>query len=510
MGSVSAAFDQADSVHFAIFRAAAFDLTMMRNFRNDFRADGALLAGAASFTPQTETRVRLEVDLRQDTDTLVVLSALGRKGIPLFAGLAVVTARRGETSAAAVPLMPVLNAITVATVPTITALGETAQLSAAVLLATGDTVPGVSLRYQSSNAAVVTVDAGGLVTAQGEGQTLVRVSTDNDSLLPPAIVPITVSAAVTSVTVTPPSATVNVGDSLRFTATARDRRNNVLNRTISWASAAPAIASIDAVTGVLRGVAPGTTTISAAAGGVTSNPVTVTSAALPRFTLTVTGNGNGAGTVAGDSINCTIARGIPSGRCSAQYVVGTQVRLTASATQGSIFSAWSGNCSGTAPCTLVMSDNRQVNATFNLAQSAPTISGLRLTQVILNSPACTASGFPTQMDFAFDFSDPNGNVTGALATPVTVTFRFQPSGTTNSFPASGTITGTGFAGTFAFSTCSLYGPDTSVDETVTLKDDGGLESNALTITVPKPAGAARVVSSSSGLKAVPRLPSPQT
>jgi hypothetical protein len=70
------------------------------------------------------------------------------------------------------------------------------------------------------------------------------------------------------------------------------------------------------------------------------------------YTLTINKTGTGSGTV---STN-------PAGTI---FPAGTKVALTAIPGRGSVFSAWSGGCSGTSPgCTISMSSNASVIATF--------------------------------------------------------------------------------------------------------------------------------------------------
>src|SRR5439155_10012551 len=66
---------------------------------------------------------------------------------------------------------------------------------------------------------------------------------------------------VASVTVTPPTATVSVGNTTAFSATPFDSAGTILtNRIITWSSAAPAVATVNAA-GVASGVAPGSASI---------------------------------------------------------------------------------------------------------------------------------------------------------------------------------------------------------------------------------------------------------
>jgi hypothetical protein len=91
----------------------------------------------------------------------------------------------------------------------------------------------------------------------------------------------------------------------------------------------------------------------------TFNPVAAT-----NYTLTVTGGGSGQGTVSGNGINCSINQGNTSGTCSASYPSGTSVPLTASPAGGSEFSSWSGSCAGSGGCSVTMTSNRTVSASF--------------------------------------------------------------------------------------------------------------------------------------------------
>ena len=80
--------------------------------------------------------------------------------------------------------------------------------------------------------------------------------------------------------------------------------------------------------------------------------------------LAFTREGTGRGTVtfspAGSQASC-------SANCVNAYDSNTVVTLTAAAGEGSVFSGWAGDCSGTAACTLTMSQARRVTASFTMA-----------------------------------------------------------------------------------------------------------------------------------------------
>ncbi|HQC46140.1 MAG TPA: hypothetical protein PK193_01050, partial [Candidatus Paceibacterota bacterium] len=85
--------------------------------------------------------------------------------------------------------------------------------------------------------------------------------------------------------------------------------------------------------------------------------------------LSVNIDGNGSGTVSSDQsgISCP-------GDCIESYSPKTSVTLTATADNGSIFSSWTGDCSGTGTCTVTMNQARNVTATFSLITPSATIS----------------------------------------------------------------------------------------------------------------------------------------
>jgi len=87
----------------------------------------------------------------------------------------------------------------------------------------------------------------------------------------------------------------------------------------------------------------------------------VRSIPLAAFTLTVSKNGNGSGTVTSNptGINCGTD-------CSENYTLGKNVTLNAAPTSGSKFVSWSGACSGVATtCIVTMDAAKSVIATFD-------------------------------------------------------------------------------------------------------------------------------------------------
>ena len=75
------------------------------------------------------------------------------------------------------------------------------------------------------------------------------------------------TAPVASVTVSPATASVNVGQTVQLTATLKDPSGNVLSgRAVTWTSGTPAVAMVSG-SGLVTGVAPGSATLTATSEG---------------------------------------------------------------------------------------------------------------------------------------------------------------------------------------------------------------------------------------------------
>lgn len=81
-----------------------------------------------------------------------------------------------------------------------------------------------------------------------------------------------------------------------------------------------------------------------------------------QLTAHIAGTSTGTVTSSPAGINC------PS-TCTASFTAGTVVQLTAAPATGAYFAGWTGACKGFATCTVTMSANQSVTATFNLNQT---------------------------------------------------------------------------------------------------------------------------------------------
>jgi trimeric autotransporter adhesin len=158
-------------------------------------------------------------------------------------------------------------------------IGGTVTLSATPRDANGAALSGRSVTWSTSDGNIATVSTTGVVTAKAPGSATITATSEGQhgdatiTVQPPA------PAAVASVTITPPptGASVQVGQTITLTATARDAAGNPLSgRTISWKASDSTIATVSA--GVVTGVSSGTVAITATCEGqnasvaVTVNP----------------------------------------------------------------------------------------------------------------------------------------------------------------------------------------------------------------------------------------------
>jgi hypothetical protein len=88
---------------------------------------------------------------------------------------------------------------------------------------------------------------------------------------------------------------------------------------------------------------------------------TNTACSTTKATLTLAKAGNGSGSVSSTPAGITCGS-----TCSASYTAGTSVTLTATPAAGSLFTGWSGACTGTGSCVVTMSAAQSVTATFTL------------------------------------------------------------------------------------------------------------------------------------------------
>lgn len=206
-------------------------------------------------------------------------------------------------------------------------------------------------------------------------------------------------------------------------------------------------------------------------------PASTTPPPPGSFQLQVQAAGGGTGTIssAPSGINC-------GQTCSASFQQGTKVTLTATAGPNSTFAGWGGACSGAGTCTVTLSKDMSVTASFS--SSMPS-------QAVLNvSVNGTGSGSVTSNPAGINC----GNTCSA-SFPVGTKIKLTASAGTNS-----TFAGWSGACTGSNSICQLNLTQ-NANLTATFSSNGPPEVS-LTVTV-KPSGSGTVTSNPGGINCGP-------
>ena len=193
---------------------------------------------------------------------------------------------------------PVLQSISVAPATASIAPGQTQQFTAIGTYSDGSAANLTgTVAWQSSNTSVATVNSSGLATGVAAGTATITAAQDGKS----GSATLTVVARVLqSITVAPATASVAVGQTQQFTATANysDGTTANLTSTVVWKSGNNKVAAVNNA-GLAKGIASGTATITASQMGksgtatltviaVNNPPVAVNDTASTKANMAVT------------------------------------------------------------------------------------------------------------------------------------------------------------------------------------------------------------------------------
>jgi hypothetical protein len=157
--------------------------------------------------------------------------------------------------------------------------------------------------WSSSDTAVATVSAAGVLTARAGGS--VRITARSEARQASITIGIRQPATVTSIDILGPGADLVIGQTFPLSATVRGANGSVLDVPVTWSSSDAAVAAVSA-SGLLTARAAGSIQVTAAAGGqqatlqvmVRSVPATATEllpasvqAGSPGFELKIRGTG---------------------------------------------------------------------------------------------------------------------------------------------------------------------------------------------------------------------------
>jgi uncharacterized protein YjdB len=220
------------------------------------------------------------------SNTSVAVSDANGNVTGLTTGTATITATsEGQSGTATITVTSVpVASVTVSPATASVPQGQTTQLTAVTKDANGNVLTGRGVVWSSSNQAVASVNASGLVSGVAAGSATITATSEGQSGT--ATITVT-SVPVASVTVTPATASVGVGQTTQLTAVTKDGNGNVLTgRAVTWSSGNQAAASVNG-SGLVTGVAAGSATITATSEGQNGTAaITVTGPAPGCFTST--------------------------------------------------------------------------------------------------------------------------------------------------------------------------------------------------------------------------------
>ena len=348
-------------------------------------------------------------------------------------GTATITATTNDgsnlTAACTVTVKPAVVPATSVTLNETSAevtVGETLQLTATVL---PENASNPTVTWSSSDDAIATVDANGLVTAVAAGTATITASTNDGSNLSASCEVIVKQLAV-SLTLDKTAAEVTVGETLRLNATVAP--DNTSNPAVTWASSNDAVATVDA-NGLVTAVAAGTATITATTADgsnlTASCSVTVKQLAVSltldktaaevtvgetlQLTATVVPDNTSNPAVTWSSGNDAIAIVDETGKVTA-IAAGTAT-ITATTTDGSNLTA---SCEVTVKPAVIL-----VNSIVLDKTTAEVVEGgmVKLTATVLPEDATDKSVTWTTSDAAIATVNEDGLVTAVAPGTVTIT-----------------------------------------------------------------------------------------
>ncbi len=195
----------------------------------------------------------------------------------------------GKSATATVTVTAREVASVVVTPPTVSVrVGSTVPLQAQTLDAEGGVLTGRPVTWSSSNTSVATVNNQGVVTGVATGAATITATSSGRS--GQAAVTVTLPP-VQTVVVSPARDTIGVGTQRALSAVLRDAAGNVLTgRALAWSSSNVGVASVSS-TGVVIGLAPGSTTISATSEGRVGTAIVVVLERLASVVILTPGSG---------------------------------------------------------------------------------------------------------------------------------------------------------------------------------------------------------------------------
>ena len=229
------------------------------------RIDGAVVVDELfSAAPSDgQIRIQVEAELPEQSESFQLAVELRNGADPLFRGATLLTLQPGARAQPEIDLEPVVAGleITPDAPGPLRSLGETVDLSAQLIFATGAPLAQVDPLWEALDPDVASVTSDGVVTAEGPGVGRIRASLGGFS----DQVEVEVELEPASIEVEPAEAELSPGETLQLTAVVRDAGGSVISVPVEWSSSDPSVATVSDE-GMVEAQEQGSATIEARAG----------------------------------------------------------------------------------------------------------------------------------------------------------------------------------------------------------------------------------------------------
>ena len=255
-------------------------------------AVGQTVQLAAAVFDQNGQAISAPVAWSSSDATVASVSATGLV-TALKNGTAQITARAGNASAS-ITVSISQNAVRIVIVPesaALDAIGQTVQLTATVYDRNGQAISAPAA-WSSSDEAVASVSATGLVTALKNGTARITARAGNAS----ASITVSISQNAVRIVIMPESAALDaIGQTVQLSAEVYDRNGQAISDPVAWSSSDEAVASVSE-TGLVTALTSGSVKITARAGAASARVevtvgITVARVALAPETGSLTSEG---------------------------------------------------------------------------------------------------------------------------------------------------------------------------------------------------------------------------
>ena len=253
------------------------------------------LTATATYSDGSSRDVTAFAGWTSATPAVAAVSPVTGMASGVASGSAVITASFfGQTSAMTLNVTSAtLVSVAVTPASAVVQMGVTRALLAQATYSDGSVVDVTTAAVWSSNTPLVAtvVSNTGIVTGLAAGSAVITATSGGKSASATVTVP---AVTLVSISVTPVSATAQIGDSKNFVATGTYSDGSMVNvsTAAAWASATPSVATVVSNTGVAKALAAGSTLITATASGKSGSATLTVSAAVGRAPVGLGSAGN--------------------------------------------------------------------------------------------------------------------------------------------------------------------------------------------------------------------------